>query len=94
MRNITKKKSKLPFNSYLLCVSLVSASILLILIFLLHFMSLISTKIAIWASICVFLLAATYEIFLVSLLTKFIFRSINKKPNNSSVNKCSKLHIK
>jgi len=73
----TIKSSKLPFKYYMLCVSLVSATVLLILIFLFYFMNLISTEIAILASISVFFLAAIYEIYLVSLLVMHLLKSVN-----------------
>ncbi len=84
MQTTTGKNGKLPFKVYWVCVSLVSASVLLVLIFLLYFMNLISTVTAIWASVSVFGLAAVYEMFLVSLVTRHIFKSFDKKPSNCS----------
>ena len=86
MQNTTTKNSKLPFNCYMLCVSLVGASIMLILIFLFYFMDLISTEVAIWTSVSVFFLAAIYEIFLVSLVTIHSLKSFNEKSSSSSTN--------
>ncbi len=81
MKNTTIKNCKLPFRYYMLCISLAGASVLLILIFLFYFMEIISTEVAIYASISVFFLAAIYEIYLVSLLTMHLLKSVNKKVN-------------
>jgi len=86
MQNTTIKNNKPPFNCYMLCVSLIGASVLLILIFLLYFMDLISTEVAIWSSMSVFFLAAFYEMFLVSLVTLHSLKSFNEKPSTSSTN--------
>jgi len=86
MQNTTTKNSKPPFNCYMLCVSLVGASVLLLFIFLLYFMDLISTEVAIWTSMSVFFLAAIYEIFLVSLVTRHSLKSLNGKSSSSSTN--------
>ena len=86
MQNTTTKNSKPPFNCYMLCVSLIGASVMLILIFLFYFMDLISTEVAMWASVSVFFLAAIYEIYLVSLVTRHMIKSVNEKSSSSSIN--------
>jgi len=86
MQNTTTKNSKPPFNCYMLCVSLVGASVMLIVIFLFYFMDLISTEVAIWASVSVFFLAAIYEMFLVTLFTIHWLKSFNEKSSSSSIN--------
>jgi len=86
MQNTTTKSSKPPFNCYMLCVSLIFATLMLLLIFIFYFMELISTEVAIWASISVFFLAAFYEIFLVSLVTMRMLKSVNEKSSSPSIN--------
>ncbi len=78
MQSPASHRSKLPFKSRMLVVSLACASLLLTLILLLFHANYISTELAIWASIGVFIGAALYESFLFSLITRHMLNKINK----------------
>ncbi len=72
----TTQKSKLPFKCRALCVSLAGASALLIVDYLLYYIGYISAEAAIWVAIGVFVLAAIYESFLLSLIAKHMLKQI------------------
>lgn len=79
MQNAVTKNSKLPFKCPMLCVSLVGGSLVLALIFLIFYMGYISIEVAIWLSMGVFLLLAIYESLLLSLITRHMINSVDKK---------------
>ncbi len=68
--------NKLPFKCRALCVSLAGASLMLIFDFLLHYIGYISTETAMWTAAGIFLVAATYESFLLSLIVKYMLNSL------------------
>lgn len=80
MQQSTTQNRKLPFNCRMLCVSLVVASVLLAVIISLYIVNYISMEVAIWATVGVFVAAAIYESFLLSLVAKYMFKSIEKYP--------------
>lgn len=83
MQNTTTQNSKLPFKCRMLCVSLAGASLILTLIFLLHYMNYLSTETAIWAAAGVFIVAAIYESFLVSIVTRHMINRLNENTKES-----------
>lgn len=62
----------------MLCVSLAGATALLLIIFLLYYATYISMEVAIWASLGVFVIAAFYELFLLSLVARFMLKSVHR----------------
>lgn len=80
MQNSTRKNSTLPFSCPMLCVSLVGATVLLMVIFTLYYAAYISMEVAIWASVGVFVVAAFYELFLLSLVARFMLKSVHENP--------------
>ena len=80
MENMATQNSKLPFKCRALCVSLAGASLLLILDFLLYYMGYISAEAAIWTATGVFVVAAIYESFLLSLITKHMLKGVKENP--------------
>lgn len=83
MQNTTTKNAKLPFKCRMLVVSLGGASLMLALIFLLSYADYISTEVAIWAAVCVFIMAAIYESFLFSLITRHMLNGIKENPETT-----------
>ena len=83
MQKETARNNRLPFSCPMLCVSLAGATLLLALIFLLDYLDYISTEAAIWAAVGVFVAAAVYEIFLLSLVVKHMLNSVNEIPKES-----------
>jgi hypothetical protein len=83
MQNIATQSSKLPFNCRMLCVSLAVASFLLAIIISLYYLNYISTEIAMWATVSVFVAAAIYESFLLSLVARYMFKSANESLEES-----------
>ena len=77
MRNSTTQNSKLPFKCRMLCVSLVGGSLMLVLVFLAYYMGYISIEIAGWAAAGIFTAAALYEIFLLTLITRYMLNGDN-----------------
>ena len=78
MQNATTQNSKLPFKCRMLVVSLAGASLMLIIILLLSYMGYISTEVAIYAAVGVFVAAAIYESFLFFLITRHMLNTVNK----------------
>ena len=74
----TYKNSKLPFRCRMLCISLVGGSLVLALIYIIYFMGYISTETALWAAAGVFIVAALYESFLLSLITRHMLKRVNE----------------
>ena len=83
MQNATNQSSKLPFNCRMLCVSLAVASFLLAVVLSLYYLNYISTEIAMWATVGVFVAAAIYESFLLSLVARYMFKSVGENPGKS-----------
>lgn len=54
----------------MLCLSLAGATVLLVAIFALYQAGLMSMVVAVWAAVAVFVIAAIYEIFLLSLVLR------------------------
>jgi len=86
MQNCTRKNSTLPFGCPMLCVSLVGATVLLAVIFSLYYATYISMEVAIWASVGVFVVAALYELFLLSLVARFMLKSLHKNSDGVGTN--------
>jgi len=78
MKDSPISSSKLPFKCRALCVSLAGASLLLIVDFLLYFLGYLSAEVAVWVATAVFLLAAIYESFLLSVVTKHMMNKLNQ----------------
>ncbi len=78
MKDTPTISNKLPFKCRALCVSLAGASLLLIVDFLLYSLGYLSTEVAIWVATAVFLLAAIYESFLLSVITKHMIKKLNQ----------------
>ena len=78
MQNTTTQNSKLPFSCRMLCVSLGGASIMLTLIFSLYYVDYISTEVAAWATVGVFVMAAVYESFLLSLVAMYMLKRLKE----------------
>ena len=74
MQNATTQNSKLPFKCRMLCVSLVGGSLMLVLVFLLYYMEYISIEVAGWAAAGIFVAAAIYETFLLTLVTRHMLK--------------------
>ena len=83
MQNTTIQNSKLPFKCRVLCVSLAGASLMLILDFSLYYIGYISTEAAIWAAIGVFVVAAIYESFLLSLVAIYMLKRLKEDAEES-----------
>jgi len=83
MQNTTVKNSKLPFKCPMLCISLVVGSLALALIYVIYYMGYISTETALWAAAGVFIVAALYESFLLSLITRHMLNSVNENSEKS-----------
>lgn len=83
MQHCADQNRKLPFKCRMLCVSLAIASICLTAIILLFSMNYISTDVAIWATVGVFVAAAIYESFLLSLVVRHMLKSIDNNPEGS-----------
>ncbi len=83
MQNITTQSSKLPFKCRMVCVSLIGGTLILMLIIFLYYMDFISPEAALWAAAGVFVMAAIYESFLLSLIAKYMLNSVNKNPEES-----------
>lgn len=78
MQNTPVQNKKLPYSCTVLCVSLIGASLILILIYTLYSMAYISGESAIWAAIGVFVVAASYESFLVFIMTRHMINKVSK----------------
>jgi len=83
MQHCTAQNRKLPFKCRMLCVSLAIASILLTVIVSLYYMNYISMDVAIWATVGVFVAAAVYESFLLSLVVRHMLKSIDDNTEGS-----------
>ncbi len=79
MQDTTTQNKKLPYSCIVLCVSLGGASLMLVLIYSLYSMGYFSAETAIWAAISVFIVAATYESFLVSIMTRHMINRLSKE---------------
>ena len=77
--------NKLPFKCRALCISLAGASFMLTLDFVLHYIGYISAETAMWTAAGIFLVAAIYESFLLSLVVKYMFNSL-KDDSNKAIN--------
>jgi len=86
MYNATPENRKLPFNCRVLCFSLGGATLLLTLVFSLHYLGYISIEAAIWAAVGVFVAAAAYESFLMSLIARHMLSSVNRNSAASNLN--------
>ena len=80
MRNTTASNAKLPFSCRMLCVSLVGATILLVLIASLYYLDYLSIEAAAWAAVGVFFAAAIYETFLLSMVARYMLNKFDKNP--------------
>ena len=78
MQNTCTDNSQLPFKCRMVCVSLIGGSMTLVFIFLIYYMGYISIEAALWASMVAFIILATYESFLLSLIARHMIKEINK----------------
>lgn len=78
MQHTVMQRKRLPFKTSALVVSLCGASILLALDVYLYYIDYISAEVAMWAATGIFVVAASYESFLLSLVAKFMFKSLKK----------------
>lgn len=78
IQNTTPQGGELPFKCRMLCVSLVVGTLAVALIFSLFHLGLISIGVAIWTSMGVFLAAAFYECFLLSLIVRHMLKKVGK----------------
>ena len=76
MQAVAAGNSKLPFKCRMVCISLIVGSLMLVLVYIVYYLGLISTETAIWAAAIVFILAALYESFLLSLITRHMLNSV------------------
>jgi len=83
MKTAATQYSKLPFRCRALCISLAGASLLLAFIFLLFYSGYISAEAAAWAAMGIFVVAAIYESFLLSLITRHMLNSVKGNPEKS-----------
>ena len=67
----------------MVCVSLVGGSLLIVLIYLVHYLGYLSIEAAMWAWGGVFFAAAIYEIFLMSLITRHMLNRISGNSEGS-----------
>jgi len=67
----------------MVCVSLVGGSLVLALIYIVYYMGYISAEAAIWAAAGVFIMAALYESFLLSLITRHMLTRLNGNSEKS-----------
>ncbi len=81
MEDMCTKNGKLPFKCRALCISLAGASALLIIDFILYYQNYISTESAIWIATAIFVLAAIYESFLLSVITRHMIKRLNQDAN-------------
>lgn len=70
---------RLPFKCRMVCVSLVGGTLSIALIYIIHYLGYITIEAAMWAAGGVFVAAAIYETFLMSLITRHMLKSINGK---------------
>lgn len=83
MQNTTIQRSKLPFKCRVLCVSLVGGSLMLIVDYSLYYMGYISTEAALWAAAGIFVIAAIYESFLLSLVAIHMLNRLKEDAKES-----------
>jgi len=83
MQSAADKNSKLPFKCRMVCVSLVGGSLVLVLIYMVYYMGYISAEAAIWAAAGVLTMAALYESFLLSLITRHMLSRLNGNSEES-----------
>ena len=83
MQSSTTKSSKLPFKCHMVCVSLVGGTLLIALIYLVYYLGYISIEAAMWAGGGVFIAAAIYETFLMSLITKHMLNRVDENLEES-----------
>ena len=67
MQSAAARNRNLPFKCRMVCVSLVGGTLLIALIYIIYYMGYISIEAAMWAGGGVFIAAAIYESFLLSL---------------------------
>jgi len=61
----------------MVCVSLVGGTLLIALIYIIYYLGYITIEAAMWAAGGVFVAAAIYETFLMSLITRHMLKSVN-----------------
>ncbi len=83
MQSSTAQYSKLPFHCRMVCVSLVGGSLLLVFVFLLYYLDFISIEVAGWAAAAIFMAAALYETFLLTLITRHMLNQGKQKSAGS-----------
>lgn len=71
------RSSRLPFKCRMVCVSLVGGTLLIALIYIIYYLGYITIEAAMWAAGGVFVAAAIYETFLMSLITRHMLKSVN-----------------
>ena len=83
MQSATAKNSNLPFKCHMVCVSLVGGTLLIALIYIVYYLGYISIEAAMWAGGGVFIAAAIYETFLMSLITKYMLNRVDENRDES-----------
>jgi biotin transporter BioY len=83
MQSAMVKNSELPFKCRMVCVSLVGGTLSIGLIYLIYNMGYISIEAAMWAGGGVFIAAAIYETFLMSLITRHMLNRVKKSSENT-----------
>ena len=83
MQSTAAKNSTLPFRCRMVCVSLVGGTLLIALIYSIYYFGYISIETAVWAWGGVFIAAAIYETFLMSLITRHMLNSISENSEKS-----------
>jgi len=83
MQSAAAKNRKLPFKCRMVCVSLVGGTLLIALIYIIYYLGYISIEAAMWAGGGVFVAAAIYETFLMSLITRHMLNRVNENPLDS-----------
>lgn len=77
MQSAAPKNSKLPFKGCMVCVSPVGGTLLMVLIYIVYCMVYTSIDAAMWVAGGVFCMAAIYETFLMSLITRHMLNRVN-----------------
>lgn len=86
IQNTTTQSGELPFKCRMLCVSLVVGTLAVAAIFSLFYVGLISIDVAIWSAMSVFVAAAFYESFLLSLIVRHMLNRVAKQSEHGQGN--------
>lgn len=81
------KQDSLPFKSRMLALSLAVASLLLGILYVLARTGYLAAETAIWAAVGVFVIAAIYESYLFSLVTRHMMQKLGAEPKKPRTGK-------